>query len=181
MNLTEKEKGYICGLMDGEGSSYLNKHGYPRLEKDVTLFFFYPKIAIEMYNKPIMDWFHSLLKRLEIKHGYYHDNKRDAYRIHINTEEDIKRFWKTFEGTIRLQPEEGYIGCVLSTDKNISMGKERKKVLDLLKKNQPIGISKLATLAGKAPSTIAEHLNYLLINNLVYREGKQPKTKYFVK
>jgi len=183
--LTEKEIGYICGLMDGEGCSYMNKHGYHRHMKDGTIqLFFYHKIGIEMYNKKIMDWLHKKLNQIGIKHGYHHDNKRNSDSIHIRTEKDVDKFWDNFNRMKRLEPFENYIGCIIDKEKNqtIELSESTKKVFNALKeKQQPTGPTELSKILHKSLSTIAEHLNHLIEVNLIKKEGKGPQTKYSIK
>lgn len=169
MNLTEKEIGYICGLLDGEGSSIVNKHGYHRQMKDGTiLLFFYHKIAIEVYNEKIMSWMHKKLNQIGIHHGYYNDKKRGSFRIHIVTKEDVDKFWSIFNRMQRLEPFESYIGCIIDNKKyDMPLSRERQNVLDAVKKNQPVGPTELGKLLHKCPSTIAEHLNHLKEDGLV--------------
>lgn len=112
--LTDFEIGYVCGLLDAEGSITAHRQQHKRHMKDGTILLFYSqRVHINMNDKKIMDFLHNILMKESLKYSYYGPDKQNRYSIDLQDKESLKRFWQIFNIFLRIKPFENYIGCIL--------------------------------------------------------------------
>lgn len=112
--LTDFEIGFVCGLLDAEGSICMRRHWNIRKMEDGTqLLFYYPKIHINMNHKKTMDYLDKILKKTDLTYSYYGPDNQKRYVISIQAMASVERFWDFFNFFKRLKFYERYIGCIL--------------------------------------------------------------------
>ena len=112
--ITDFEIGYVCGLLDAEGSITMQRQELIRKKEDGTKLLFYnPKIHINMNHKKTMDYLHEIFVKAGLKHSHFGPDNQKRYNITLRDASSFKKFWGIFDCLKRIKRFESYIGCIL--------------------------------------------------------------------
>lgn len=133
MNITEIERGYLAGFIDGEGSLLINKREHINTYKNTRYLSYSIYIDIGNTNKEVLEWIRSLLGiTSKIYENKCKGNRKLAYRLRISYRQAKPLIEILFDNLI-IKKKQAEVFLKWPPNKMRGFGEEKEKLFQEMK------------------------------------------------